>query len=339
MLIGYLLPRRSRRWFTLALFLSSACSHPPAKPQVTELSVQPAAKTAQSELPSLLVWTRTHGDASIVQTRLISANGSLLVTRNEPVAETSHGLVAVRLVPASIEACPCSACDDPAGCPEPKLQPRTVGRAVAQHLTTPEIVDLAEPLQDGHCDGPTDSEQRTIRVLALASTTAFVELDDSQMYCQAAHPTFSTFPVAVDLERGELLRFEPAASELAALAAKAQAQIVETVDGCLSDSTETPAFFSLWPGFSKEGNANVQVAFTMGAPYACGTGPGHYSVQTEVVSSTMPESLKLPAIPSWALPVFAREEVVGVGALLDAARTQEAVAELRSAALPPAIDE
>ena len=342
-LLSHNLPLRFGRCFaplaSFALLLPSACSQPSVTPLVTELLVPPATKATQPDLPSLLVWTRTQGGSPIVQTRLISANGSLLVTRNEPVAETSHGLVAVRLVPDSIAICPCSECDVPTGCPAPTLQRRLVGRAVAQHLATPALVDLAEPLQDGHCDGPTDSEQRTMRVLALASTTAFVELEDSQMYCQAAHPTFSTFPVAVDLERGELLRFEPAASELAALATKAQEQIVEAADGCLSDSKETPAFFSLWPGFSKEGTANVQLAFTMGAPYACGTGPGHYSVQTEVVSSTVPESLKLPAIPSWALPVFAHEEVVGVGALLDAARTHEAVAELRSAALPPAFDE
>jgi hypothetical protein len=90
------------------------------------------------------------------------------------------------------------------------------------------------------------------------------------------------------------------------------------------DEEEKPTF---WRGIAKlgeDGRIAAEYTFTKSAPYVCGTGPGHYSVATEVVEPGRPSWVPDAVVPKGLEATLLRLHAVGFSSPIRATLVDEA---------------
>ena len=68
------------------------------------------------------------------------------------------------------------------------------------------------------------------------------------------------------------------------------------------------------------GTLRTSYTFVMGAPYVCGMGPDHYSVDTTIESREPPEELAMPRVPAWLGSALAQQPAFGLGIVAETER-------------------
>ena len=94
---------------------------------------------------------------------------------------------------------------------------------------------------------------------------------------------------------------------------------------CVNDpKTEEPALYARNFRFNEQGELRSLLTYTLSAPYFCGVGPGHHTVDGEVEVDSIPPDLgALARVPNWLARELSKElppgssngRVVGVSPL------------------------
>lgn len=288
-------------------------------PSATAPVGQPALRRA------ILIWL-AGGSSGGPRTLLVGDDGAVLAERDEPVVATKAGLFALRRVESEIVHCDC----------EGSVGPFPAGRAVVEELKEGgAVIELGTPIEVSEsCDVPTMDVERGLQVMALAGTAVFARVHDSVMFCSAAHPTFGTTTIALDLASGHPLGLGLDEPVVASLRERAHEVFTSEYAGCIFDPEETPQLYDTRVHFDQSGKMGARLTFTVGAPYMCGTGPGHYSVETDVDTAIAPSGVPRADLPGWARAATKDSELVGVGLELDAETAWRAAEVLKSASFP-----
>lgn len=315
------------RWALLAAasLAFSACSGAGSGSAMSVAIPAPSA-TAPFGQPTLrraiLIWLAGSGSGG-PRTLLVGDDGAVLAERAEPVVATKTGLFAVRRIEAELDHCDCDG----------TVGPFPAGRAVIEDLKEGGgQIELGTPLEVGEsCDVATMDVERGLQVMALAGTALFARVHDSVMFCGAAHPTFGTTTLALDLATGQPLGLGLDEPAVESLRDRAHEVFASEYAGCIFDTEETPQLYDTRVQFDASGRMGARLTFTVGAPYMCGTGPGHYSVETDVDTPTAPSGVPRVDLPSWARVATKDSELLGVGLELDAEAARNAAELLQSA--------
>jgi hypothetical protein len=290
----------------------AACAEPTSL--VVHIAPAPAPTTPApgSKAPAAIVWV--HRDEGIRSLWLEEAEGgpTVRLERGEPVIATAAGLYAYRTREASLGAVRGCGCDPAApGCEKAV----TATEAIAVHLGTGRVVPIAAPGAPEACDGLAEYAG-DVSLAGSAGALVFAGTTSEESCCTAAHPIFHAAAVAFDLERLAPVSFSPPKTSLPRLAKRAREQLLREAAGCLTDASEAAELFASRFEYDETGRLVGRYTFTMSAAYACGTGPGHYSVATDVIDPMIPDDLdRLRAAPAWIEPWLQAHPIVGLSVL------------------------
>lgn len=294
-----------------------------ASPSVTSLIGDPPA-AGGLDVAHVLVWRREA--EGVVATRWVAREGRgprTMLTVPAPVVATPAGLHVVRATRTEFPLC---ACPGTAGPGDPgvstalDLEPLGAGtrRALVEGAST-----------ESPCPGEIASFESSAAAEGVLGTLVTVRSSDTGMGCVAAHPFFGDSFRALDAATGQALVLAPPPSEAEALLDLARAQLAREYEGCLFDPEARPELYSTRFAFAPDGHLRASYGYMTGAPYACGTGPGHYSVLSEVISDVLPpQAAPWSHAPAWLVPELQGSEVVGVSpvpASIDVARLERAL--------------
>jgi hypothetical protein len=321
--IGVTLRDRMAPRFGALLFFSlfsSACGGSgPSESLVVDVSAAPGSSSlAKPVRGAAIVWTSDPAAAFEVASLWIepAADGKAEVRhrRNEPVVSAQGSLVRLRKVEVESELSDCEACN--AGACKPSGERAITHSVVADDLLANTTQTLVEETAESPESAIGDLERSVILRGAVGSQIFMIRYG-SGYGCGAAHPTYFAEPLVFDLPSGATppLTVPPAIEP--GLQARAKKFLVAEYGDCLMDPEETPRLFEITPRFGKSAQLTASYTFLMGAPYVCGFGPGHYSVETTIEDQPLPLGLPIVTIPGWARSAFDDKTLLGISLVLD----------------------
>ncbi|MFO0553534.1 MAG: hypothetical protein U0271_34445 [Polyangiaceae bacterium] len=286
---------------------------------------QTAPSASQSTSPMLgtafVLWKQ--GTAGPLKSLLVDASGAIVAERAEPVAVRGRELVAFREEPEPADFCDCERLTTARGeVARPAIVSLETGRAVAY---------LAESFTGSACESGAGDYERSLTPSALLGSQFFGVLSETGMGCGAAHPFFGSTALRWDVESNAAVTESPSEATLASLRPRVREVILADAAGCVFDAEEVPTLFSFQPVFEPNGTISTQYTFTMGAPYVCGTGPGHYSVAGEVSDPRSPPGPGRVVMSDAVKVLVGRGGIVGVSAPLPASEVEHAAELFRRA--------
>lgn len=325
-----------------ALAALAACGSASTGSTVVDVAAPSAsASMTPIEKPSgdaLIVWRpeEDHDRApSGIVSVLVDGAGATLVERPEPIVVIDGAPFAFRARTVATTFCDCNACLGPTGCPDPMPGvPGSVGVPVLVPLgaasNVPEAYAFADVTPETTCTTGEAEESFDMHPHALVGPYLFGTVSAMYMGCLAAHPMWDSQIVAMDLRTRAGLVTSPPDGRLTSMIATADDQLK---DECVMDETEEPVF---WRGSAKldeMGKIVGQYTFTKSAPYMCGTGPGHYSVATEIEDPEKPAFVLDASVPRGLEPALIRLHAIGFSAPIPKERVGDAL-KLLGAPLP-----
>ncbi len=264
------------------------------------MPLAPAKTALQGSLA--LVWVpeakATRGYKSVLIENA-AGKARVVAERKEPVLVGGAELWVLREKALASRACDdCDACQsDPPACKresrvvikEPYLRGLRTGKTL-------EPWSNAFAARKGCADtvGPHDTE---LELHGGVGNVYFVSVHSWDQFCGGAHPMFASEALSFDAETGKLVQLSFPKPALEPLQKRAHAELA---GGCVMDPKEVPSPYRATAAYADSGELEGSFAFTMSAPYMCGTGPGHYSVVSEQVSSWIPPELhRWGKLPGW----------------------------------------
>lgn len=315
---------------------ASAAPASPEQPLAEELAAE-----AATPLPDAPPKTRANGDAAIVWlpdpkaergyksvlVENVAGKAKVVAQRKEPVLVGSKDLWVLRSKKLASRACDeCDAC---------LTDPPTCKRDVRIDLDEPFLKSLRtgkvlEPWSNAFaartgCAGSVGDHETTLELEGGVGSVYFFSVFSSDQFCGGAHPMFATEPVTVDVDTGRTLDLTFPSEAVEALRKRAHGELG---GGCVIDPKEVPTAYRATATYRANGELVGLYAFSMSAPYMCGTGPGHYSVLSEQEADWLP-----PELARWGkLPEWVATYAAGAAAkhvfLLEAPRARAAKREL-----------
>jgi hypothetical protein len=247
------------------------------------------------------------------------AGGSvwLSASRQEPVLASGSALYALRTEEALVEVCDCKRCDAKS-CSVSSKRTSAVDVLVSVELSSGRKRRLSAPPSASACEDGTDSVSVELALgSGFGSSLDYFESVASQP-CEAPHPQFSDDRRIVDVATGVTKQVTPTEPQIVALLPTARKQLQE--NGCLFAEDDT-AFWGAALVWGPGPVARGAYTFIRGAPYACGTGPGHYSVATTIETSELPaDHPPVPQIPAWVGDALRGDVPRGLSPIEDTAR-------------------
>lgn len=235
-------------------------------------------------------------------------------SRDEPVAIVNGALHAIRIVEREVDLEGCIDCEN---CKEGELVRVMMRSLVAQELGGDHVIPIAE--QD-RMTNATDAETN-FELKGLFGSVAFIEAHSASTECGAFHPFFTDAPLAFDLATAGEAKIASSKRQIDDAAADARVRLADMRASCIEDPDPfTPALHALVVGFGRGASPRVVYTFTAEAPYMCGTGPGHYSVATEVERHELPDTHPPVDVAPWLTNVIGREGAIGIASRIPAAR-------------------
>jgi hypothetical protein len=324
-----MLSRMKRALAVLAVLELTQCNSPPAPPPVPPATPPPAetvplplasvapppvippATPRAPEPPPLrlvaagaaIVWTADPKARGGFRSALVEpgpGGTKVVAERPEVVLASSKELWVLRVKKAHVTGCgDCDKCaTDPPTCK--KNQPIDVDEPSLQSLRSGRVL---EPWSQSFvftpgCTAAVTTQGAMATLTGAVGPVFFAEVSTQLMGCGAAHPMSSDEPLAFDLDTEKAIKPTIPAAAKDDLAARAHKAL--TAEECASDPKEAAAPFEVTAAYGEGGALHGVYAFTMSAPYMCGTGPGHYSVLDTQTSPWLPAELA----PYGKLPPF-----------------------------------
>lgn len=325
-------------------FCALAACGSASTPAVVDVAA-PSASASSTEGPgkptpgdAVIVWRpeQDYGRApSGIVSVLVDAGGATLVERPEPIVVIDGAPFAFRVDTVATTFCDCNACLGPSGCPDPMPGlPGSLGVPVLVRLGAPADAPDAYPFVNVNpattCASGEAEESFDMMPYGLVGPYLFGTVSAMYMGCLAAHPMWDSQIVSIDLRTRAGLVTSPPEARLPSMIAAADAQLKNE---CVMDEAEKPVFWRGSAKLSETGKIVGQYTFTKSAPYMCGTGPGHYSVATDVDDPEKPSFVADASVPRGLEPVLIRLHAVGFSAPIPAGKVSDAL-KLLAAPLP-----
>ncbi len=239
----------------------------------------------------------------------VGGKARVVAERKEPVLVGGTELWVLREKQLASRACDdCDACQsDPPTCKkesrvliqEPYLKGLRSGKTL-------EPWSSSYAARNG-CAGTVGSHDTQLELHGGVGSVYFVTVHSWDQFCGGAHPMFASEALTFDVETGKQVPVSFPKAVLEPLQKRAHGELA---GGCVIDPTEVPTAHRAMAAYAESGELEGLYSFTMSAPYVCGTGPGHYSIVSEQVSSWVP-----PEIERWGkLPAWLAARVAASGA-------------------------
>ncbi len=275
---------------------------PPA-PQESKSSaaiVWLAGKTAKSSESIQSVWVEDSPSGPVEKAR-----------RNEAVTADASGVWALRVVntSSSCKACECEDGNNTA-CSATMIESNELkavrlpmGKEVPIASSELSCGDDAIQMAEGH-----------LSLVSMAGPWITIAKSAMMMVCGAAHPMFSGEWIVYNIEQRKPFQVVLSPDDDARMAKQAHEILVRTGQGCIS-SDEAPATLIMSSfGYDRTGKLKGHYYYGMPSNYACGTGPDHYSMVTELSDDAVPGALQtLPKVSPWLVAYMQRSDVDVVG--------------------------
>lgn len=229
----------------------------------------------------------------------------IAASRDEPVAVVRGSLLALRNAPVAQPLIECSDCPD---CGEGLPASTTLFGAAAVDLATgaTKAVTSPEPMTDVHDAGV------GFDVGGLFGDVVFLTEHTVSSACNTMHPWFSDRAFAFDLAAGRETEVVPSAAQKADTAAAAKPQLAEKRASCGEEEAFEPELYGTLLRFDTAAKPRAVYTFTAPVSYMCGTGPGHYSVEAEVVRDELPARRPDFQVPPWVAHLLRESKVLGI---------------------------
>lgn len=226
--------------------------------------------------------------------------------RREAVAADESGLWALRVSARtfSCKACECEennsgACSHVSiGSKELKASRLPEGKEISVLGSEPSCGDDA--LQQG---------EGNVELVSMVGPWIGVAKSSMLMACGAAHPMFGGEWLMYHLGQRKFVDMGPLSEDDRRLSKQAHDILVRTGQGCIS-SDEAPATLGMSSfRYDRKGKLKGHYIYGMPSNYACGTGPDHYSMVTELVDDALPPALQsLSQAPAWIVGYLQKAE-------------------------------
>jgi hypothetical protein len=285
----------------------------PAQASVAAVAPPPVAPPAKPKPPeppplrlvaagAVIVWTedaKARGGFRSAMVEPAPGGAKVVVERPEVILASSKDLWVLRI--KKTRDLSCAECDkcltDPPTCK--KNEASDEDEPYLQNLRTSRVIEpwRATFVPSKGCADSMSMHHDEVTLTGAVGPVLFAEVSTGGMACGAAHPQFAQESLVFDLdaEADTKLTFPDAATD--ALAELAHKELV--AQDCAMDPDETPTPYEATAAYGAGGELHGAYSFTMNAPYACGTGPGHYSIINTQTSPWLPPELaaygKLPA--------------------------------------------
>lgn len=297
---------------------SASVSAPVIAANSAHAKTQKSAETKQAhyQANSALVWQK-HPTQGVITSWVENSNNSahMRAESTKLIGANKDGLWMVKNYTKKFSLCKCP------GTPGPVWSPKEAHAAKVIFLSTNKESTLAESLpQDRSCKAELADFESGVTIHGVIGSIILFNVSEMGMGCMAAHPFFSEAAQTVDITTGNSVPLTPPANLLPELQDEVHKELAEGDDPCLLDPDEKPSYFGTVLGVDSNGTLVARYQFTMGAPYACGTGPGHYSVLGETLPTELPASIaKFENAPPWLADFLSKhsQSIVGISPVPD----------------------
>lgn len=154
------------------------------------------------------------------------------------------------------------------------------------------------------CSASVAEHDTTLQIDGAVGLVLFTTVNGWDQYCGGMHPVFWSEAVEFDVDAAANAKLTFPVEPLAALREHAKAEMTEE---CVLDPKEEPADYRITAAYAPNGELEGVFGFTKGAPYMCGTGPGHYSLLVEKRSEWIPKELeRWGKLPAWVTQFLAK---------------------------------
>jgi hypothetical protein len=245
------------------------------------------------------------GIRSVFVTR--SATGAkVLAERKEPVFAGSKELWVLEFKRLASKVCAeCERCnDDPPTCSkndsvdlrEPYLKSLT-----GKHTLEPWSGSFSAR---GGCADSVGDHGVELQLEGGVGSVFFFSIHAWDQFCGGVHPTFGDQALSFDLDTGQPVTLSFPQAPMPLLRKQAR---TELLGSCASEPDEEPAAYRATAAYGESGELHGVYELTMTEPYACGTGPGHYSVVSVQTSDWIPSELeRWGKLPGWVADYLAK---------------------------------
>jgi hypothetical protein len=259
--------------------------------------------------------------------------GAVWITamRQEPVVASGSSLHAIRIDQEIVRVCDCTTCDESA-CKKLAKETSSLDVPVSVDLTSGKKQRLLDPIGSAGCDGRVASIYAAFGVGSAFGSFVDVSQHVANQACDAPHPFFFDERHFVDVATGRDATLSPSKAQIDLLVPRAQKELAEAHEGCVSGDDDT-SFWGVALEWGPSAVARGAYTFIRSAPYMCGTGPGHYSVETTMVSDLPETHPPLPEIPPWVTEALRGGTPRGLSPVDEKARAK-LVGRFRSAPVP-----
>jgi hypothetical protein len=281
--------------------VASASAPPPLPP------VPPAPAPREATGAAAIVWQEDKASAGAFTSTLIEPGGTGYVevaSRKGRVFVGPEELFVLDSYKATSKFCDCMACNFDVDPPCGRFKSSTVSRSFLRSLKTGRPFDPWKshtPVPSG-CD--TEDSSAAVNVSGGVGGVLFAGISVMHVSCHAAHPMFDEIVTILDLAARKETKLTPPPEVMEPLKARAK---VELLSGGCVNTEEEPQFYGSSARYDARGVLHGVYDFTMGAPYVCGTGPGHYTVLSSQTSDWIPRELEpWGKLPGWVAAHLAK---------------------------------
>lgn len=316
---------------------SDAATAPTEAPELDPILLETEAATPVPDAPpkinmtgaAALVWVPDDKARFAVKSVLIEAAGRgarVVATRKEPVLVGQRELWVLRKKRLTSRACAeCELCNsDPPACKKNSLV--DIEEPFLQSLGSKKTLEpwSGEYTPMDGCQSGVGDHEIELTLHGGVGRFYFFSVSTSLQFCGGAHPTYGDSTITLDVDSSQKVTLSFPAEVQGALAKRAHAELAP---GCVMDAHEKPEPYRALAAYAANGELTGLFDYTMSAPYACGTGPGHYSVVSEQSSAWIPPELaaygKLPAwVASYAAAAGAKYAFMVSAARLGAVKRE-----------------
>lgn len=281
----------------------TAASASPAAVESTETPplppIPPAPVPREADGAAAIIWQEDTSEERNVTSTLIEPSGTGYVevaTRKGHVFVGPDDLFVLDSKKETIKFCDCMSCNMDDTPPCGRFTSETLSRPFLRSLRTGRPFDLWKSRYGGPMGCDTEGSGVDIRISGGVGDLLFANVMVTHNFCHSAHPMFDDSVAIVDLGSRKDRELTPPPEVMAPLLARAKADLAESC----GHPDEEPRFYSSSARYDAQGVLHGVYDFIVGAPYVCGTGPGHYSVLSSQTSDWIPlELLPWGKLPGW----------------------------------------
>lgn len=287
--------------------LHFGCSAGP--PSISSERPAPSSKEPRPSAVLLWLWTKDAQGGDSIQSVWVEDTSEGPIERGrrrEAVAADASGIWALRVSARtfSCKACECEESNSGA-CSHVSISSKEL-----KAVRLPEGKEISILGSEPSCgDEALQQGEGNVELVSMVGPWIGVAKSSMLMACGAAHPMFGGEWLIYHLGQRKFVKMGPSSEDDKRLSKQAHDILVRTGQGCIS-SDEAPATLSASSfRYDRKGKLRGHYLYGMPSNYACGTGPDHYSMVTELVDDALAQPLQsLSQAPPWMLGYLQKAE-------------------------------